>query len=287
MGVAVNRNDLIVIEFSNPSSRAEVLLEPAFVGELADVLTQGLQMVVPRDENEQQVRLKLAAIKEGSLILGFLPEVFSAAGTGVVADIVTIVTGFILIGQTQGYFQPKPPAETKQAELDLELQRVARDRQLLTLMADFAKQLGRAGTEQVTIAAYDSPEYLVSTIDSFDVGLIGSRGDPLDIQAVQYKGPLKRLSGPFEFKAMSVGGDPFKIFAGDIEWEGEDRPVVVRWHSNRKVEDVLGRAEPAIVEGLLDVIRTGDWESPAPIPADLLPACAELSVRKQIIVTAD
>ena len=288
MGATVNRNDLIVIEFSNPSSRAEVLLEPAFIGELANVLTQGLQMLLPRpDPSEQQVRLKLAAIKEGSLILGFLPEVFSAAGIGVTADIVTIVTGFILIGQTQGYFKPKPPADTKQIELDLELQRIARDRQLLTLLATLTKQLSRPGAEQVTISAYDLPEYLVDTIDSFDVRLIGSRADKLDVQITEYKGLLKRLRGPFGFKSLSAGNDPFSVYAGDIEWEGEDRAVVVRWHSRRNVEDALASAEPVTVEGLLQPIRTGEWESPSPIPADLLPASAELGVRKQIIVTAE
>ncbi len=255
----MRRNDLIVIEFSNPSG-AELLLSPALLQQCADSLRGLFTSVAQSGPND--IEIFLADVERGSLRFGFLPKVAKSVKevTDALQGIVALGGVIFTAGVYLGYFSPAGPASTSEVAIEhqINIEQICRPGGSVEIhLKNLVRHAVLSKAEQVSISFPTCPTALVVSEKSNDVSLIGSAAEQLDFGAAKFEGRVDQLQGPY---AVEIG-DPlddqkFQTYVGRIMINGDEVKVLILWQPKRKISD-LNQMPDAKVVGALH--RLGDW----------------------------
>jgi hypothetical protein len=274
----VDRNDLIIFEFSNPMSGEEVLLDPAIVVEIKATLT-GCIAAWAKADGEKDFSLMLAGVQRGSVKLGYLLRFMGHANT--VIDVAAKASaGVFWAGVALGVFVPQgvsAPAQPVSPEF-------------VQACSQYLNQLmwtaTRSGAEEVSISVAGCGTATISSKASKDIALIGSTA-PTPAVKVQgtYRGPLRALNGPYRFERVE-DGHQFDVYTGEVKPTGGAwYPVVVLWQSIRPVESAIAAGEVTVDGELSEItaITMQRLSAEAPIDPMLRRAGGYLYVRSQTV----
>ncbi len=284
----MHRNDLIVIEFSNPSGR-ELLLDPAFLDKLAGSL-RALYNDLATRQPTGAVDIFLADVERGSMRFGLLPKFVKDMKevTGPLADLFTIGSIIVSAGVALGYFVlPKPAAAEKVAEgLHVEFQQICqRGGTVDANLKSLVRVAVQSKAEQVTIEFPGCPTAVIISDHSNDSALIGSAAKPAPFEHRSFEGRIQDVQGPYPLK---IGHDltddtPYGVYVGTIDVGGERLRVLIRWQPKRSINSVVGMPDARVVAAISPV---RDWPiiSEEAINPDLREVQAVLAVSGVMII---
>jgi len=304
------QNSLIAFEFEfGPEN--ENILEPNIVLEIATDLDTVLSAIYnvsgfSKVDRGDSVRVYLAAVRPGSIKLGFLPRLKSGAinsladnPVGTVADGLTILGPLsrllIIAAIDLGLASPVAP-EVRPAPTELEIsitKKALADPDVQGGLEHLFKTVSGSGASKVTITVPDAPTCLMTNQGSKKIGLIGSLSTK-DAPSGAQAGTLKLTKESFGF-IHGTESNPLSstIYVGEFASEsGGSFTVLVQWHSKKPAplpdgDELFG--ETVIVKGRMgdfrDYLGEGNrahFEANAPISVRARRASGLLDVTSQI-----
>lgn len=277
----MGRNNLILIEFSNPTSGAEVTIPPMVVAQIGGALEALANIIVGMGGERGRSTVRLAAVDRGSLILGFLlispsSDVMNESELSDRTRKIIRGAGLLLGSFAVGYVGYSAPKMMEEPQTRAQIEQCAVNAKFHQQLNELVKAAKSAGCEKVTIALDDLNPLTVEA-SPFHPGAIGSMATQKDFSGQEYRGLLNNVEGPFIFNPDEPS--PLNLYTGDIVVDGERVRVLVHWRSKRPAPiggsvTVVGSLEPLVPNG---------FSIKPPMDHRLKLVQAELVVAKQIV----
>jgi hypothetical protein len=285
------QNDLIVFEFQNDDG-SEVLLAPETVGQLAEILTQGLshalyQTVRESGEDPGQPRVWLAGAPKGSVKLAFrvlfhrnssLDRKAALEETKLAAEIWAIVMGtLVAAGSTLGALYVWMTADDTPAAITIAKDDAENYRHIFDEMLGLAYA---SEVDRVLIMIPDQPTVMLAIDPNMHAKALGAGGPIIDPALLNREIGGALLVMQPQIKARLPGNQDAELMFGRFTVDGKYIPVLFRWNSRRERPKPNETVE---IRGRLATIASAGILPLKPITDEIRPASAFLDVYKQVV----